>query len=50
MDYNSFLMGVLTGLKLGREPMIPPPPSDSYILTEDYEVVLDENGTALITE
>lgn len=43
-DYNSFLQGVQTGLKLGRTKLgrQPPVPSDMYILTQD--------GTPVITD
>lgn len=45
-DYNSFLIGVQTGLKLGRPPLgrVPPTPTPSgrYILMED--------GTPIVTE
>lgn len=43
-DYNSFMTGVIIGLKLGRVPKgrIPPLPSGRYILKED--------GTPIVTE
>ena len=46
-DYNSFMQGVITGLKLGRVPKgrTPPTPSGRYILTESGEMVLTELGT-----
>ena len=44
-DYNSFLIGVQTGLKLQRPPegRKPPTPSGRYILTESGEKVLTES-------
>lgn len=46
-DYNSFLQGVQTGLRLGRTspgrvPPMPPVPSGRYILTENSEYILTE--------
>lgn len=43
-DYESFMTGVLTGLKLGRSPKgrTPPAPSWRYILTESGEHILAE--------
>lgn len=43
-DYNSFLQGVQTGLRLGRTSpgRQPPLPSGKYILTESGEKVLSE--------
>ena len=43
-DYNSFIQGVITGLKLGRVPegRTPPVPSGKYILTESGNKVLSE--------
>lgn len=46
-DYNSFMTGVITGLKLGRTKLgrQPPVPSGKYILTESGEKVLMESVT-----
>lgn len=46
-DYNSFLQGVQTGLRLGRTspgrvPPQPPVPSGKYILAEDGTVIITE--------
>lgn len=43
-DYESFMTGVITGLKLGRVPKgrQPPVPSGRYILTESGEHILTE--------
>lgn len=43
-DYDSFMQGVITGLKLGRVPggRRPPVPSGRYILTESGTHVLSE--------
>lgn len=43
-DYDSFMQGVLTGLRLGRIPKerTPPTPSGGYILTESGEHILTE--------
>ena len=46
-DYNSFLQGVQTGLRLGRTspgrvPPMPPVPSGRYILTESGEKIITE--------
>ena len=43
-DYDSFMQGVITGLKLGRSPTgrTPPAPSGRYILTESGEHILAE--------
>lgn len=43
-DYESFMQGVITGLKLGRVPKgrTPPAPSGRYILTESGEKMLTE--------
>jgi len=43
-DYESFMQGVITGLKLGRVPKgrTPPAPSGRYILTESGEKVITE--------
>lgn len=54
-DYDSFMAGLITGLKLGRypgnvTPPDPPSPSDMSIITELAEAMLDESGNALITE
>lgn len=51
IDYNSFMTGVITGLKLGRTKLgrQPPVPSGRYILTESGEKVLTElNSPSLI--
>lgn len=43
-DYNSFMTGVLTGLRLGRIPKerTPPTPSGRYILTEQGVPIVEE--------
>lgn len=43
-DYESFMTGVITGLKLGRVPKgrTPPAPSGRYILTESGEFMVTE--------
>lgn len=43
-DYNSFLQGVQTGLRLGRTKLVPQPPvpSGRYILTESGVKVITE--------
>ena len=43
-DYESFMTGVITGLKLGRVPKgrKPPTPSGRYILTESGEFMVTE--------
>ena len=43
-DYESFMQGVITGLKLGRVPKgrTPPAPHGKYILTESGEHILTE--------
>lgn len=43
-DYESFIQGVITGLKLGRVPKgrTPPVPHGRYILTESGEHILTE--------
>ena len=54
-DYDSFLAGLITGLKLGRypgniTPPSPPSPSDTTIITEAEVVMITESGDILITE
>lgn len=51
-DYESFITGVITGLKLGRPPQgrITPPISDSYIITEDGDEIITESGENIVTE
>ena len=53
-DYDSFLQGVMTGLKLGRPPkyrMPPEPiPEDSYMITEDDNRMITESGDYMVTE
>ena len=46
-DYESFMQGVMTGLKLGRIPKerTPPVPSGKYILTESGDHVILEYET-----
>lgn len=53
LDYTSFMAGVLTGLKLGREPRnrIPPAPSNDYMITEiDKDRMITESGDPMVTE
>lgn len=53
LDYASFMAGVLTGLKLGREPKsrVPPAPSDNYMITEiDEDRMITESGNPMVTE
>lgn len=51
LDYNSFMMGVMTGLKLHRPPAgrKPPAPSGRYILTESGEQIITEYSSAEVT-
>lgn len=52
-DYESFMTGVITGLKLGRVPngRTPPAPSNDYMITEiDEERMITESGDYMVTE
>jgi len=51
-DIESFFAGLQAGLRLGRAPQgrIPPPPSNSYIITEDEDDIVTETGEYIITE
>lgn len=52
-DYESFVQGVITGLKLSRSPTgrIPPAPSNDYMITEiDEERMITESGDYMVTE
>lgn len=52
-DYDSFMTGVITGLKLGRSPTgrIPPVPSGDYMITEiDEDRMITESGDYMVTE
>ena len=52
MDYDSFLMGVLTGLELGRAPLPwGPAPAGAYFITEDGDFrFITEDGKPFVTE
>ena len=52
-DYDSFMQGVMTGLRLGRIPKerTPPTPSGDYMITEiDEERMITESGDYMVTE
>lgn len=52
-DYSSFLVGVQTGLRLGRteKGRIPPAPSEEYMITEiDQDHMITESGDYMVTE
>lgn len=52
-DYESFLKGVITGLKLGRteKGRTPPAPSTDYMITEiDEDRMITESGDYMVTE
>lgn len=52
-DYESFMAGVMTGLKLGRVPKgrTPPVPSNDYMITEiDEDRMITESGDYMVTE
>ena len=51
LDYNSFMAGVMTGLKLHRPPAgrKPPAPSGRYILTESGEKIITEYSSSEVT-
>lgn len=52
-DCDSFMQGVMTGLKLGRSPIsrAPPAPSNDYMITEiDEDRMITESGDYMVTE
>lgn len=52
-DYESFMTGIITGLKLGRTETgrTPPAPSNDYMITEiDEERMITESGDYMVTE
>lgn len=52
-DYESFMTGVVAGLKLGRteKGRTPPAPSNDYMITEiDEERMITESGDYMVTE
>lgn len=52
-DYESFMKGVITGLKLGRVPKDrkPPIPGGNYMITEiDEDRMITESGDYMVTE
>lgn len=53
LDYESFMTGVITGLKLGRSPIgrTPPVPGGDYMITEiDEDHMITESGDYMTTE
>lgn len=51
-DYDSFIIGLQTGYRLGRpeKNRKPPAPSDSYMITEDDDRMITETGDYMVTE
>lgn len=51
-DYESFMAGLITGLKLDRpsKNRKPPLPPNSYIITEYEDDIISEDGDVLVTE
>lgn len=52
-DYNSFLAGVQVGRRLklwDASRVIPIPPEQKYIITEDGDPIVTENGDKIVTE
>lgn len=53
LNQSSFLAGLQVGWRLGRPPareVIPPPPSDERMITEDEDRMITESGDYMETE
>lgn len=52
-DYDSFIIGLQTGYRLGRpeQNRKPPAPSENYMITEiDEDRMITESGNPMVTE
>lgn len=51
-DYESFVIGLQIGYRLGRpeQNRKPPAPSENYMITEDEDRMVTESGNPMVTE
>lgn len=51
-DYESFVIGLQIGYRIGRpeQNRKPPAPSENYMITEDEDRMVTESGDYMVTE